>query len=78
MDRASQVLAHGVPPDVPESYRALADHHGNIFYSILYHVIADDPRGKRRPKGNSTSDRTKKRLSLSIYFKCPTLVIRYE
>jgi len=41
-------------------------------------VLADDPRGKRRPKANSTSDRIKKRLSLSIYFKYPTLVIRYE
>jgi hypothetical protein len=26
MDRASQVLARGVPPGVPKSYRALADH----------------------------------------------------
>jgi len=26
MDRASQVLAQGVPPGVPKSYRALADH----------------------------------------------------
>ena len=41
-------------------------------------VLADDPRGKRKPKSNSTLDRTKKRLSLSIYFKCPTLDIRYE
>jgi hypothetical protein len=42
-------------------------------HSII--VLADDPRGKRRPKGNSTSDRTKKRLSLSICFKWQTLVI---
>jgi len=42
-------------------------------HSII--VLADDPRGKRRPKGNSTLDYTKKRLSLSIYFKCLTLVI---
>ncbi|KAF8848728.1 hypothetical protein BDZ45DRAFT_635332 [Acephala macrosclerotiorum] len=26
MDRASQVLTQGVPPGVPRSYRALADH----------------------------------------------------
>jgi hypothetical protein len=32
MDRASQVLAQGVPPDVPRSYRALADH-GNVPHS---------------------------------------------
>ncbi len=29
MDRASQVLAQSVPPGVPRSYRALADH-GNV------------------------------------------------
>jgi hypothetical protein len=29
MDRARQVLAQGVPPGVPKSYRALADH-GNV------------------------------------------------
>ncbi|KAH8586003.1 hypothetical protein B0O99DRAFT_464863, partial [Bisporella sp. PMI_857] len=37
MDRASQVLAQGVPPSVPKLYRALADHHGNISYSTLYY-----------------------------------------
>jgi len=58
MDRASQVLAQGVPsvpPGVPKSYRALAD--GNV------------PRARGRPsieakaKANSTSNRTKKMLS---------------
>jgi hypothetical protein len=29
IDRASQVLAQGVPPGVPKSYRALTDH-GNV------------------------------------------------
>lgn len=29
MDRASQVLAQGVPPGLPKSYRALTDH-GNV------------------------------------------------
>ena len=28
MDKASQVLARGVPPGLPQSYRALADHGG--------------------------------------------------
>ena len=27
-DRASQALAEGIPPDMPKSYRALADHSG--------------------------------------------------
>ncbi|PMD60442.1 uncharacterized protein K444DRAFT_392833 [Hyaloscypha bicolor E] len=36
MDRASQVLAQGVPPGVPRSYRALADH-GNVPHSTLHH-----------------------------------------
>ncbi|CAG8982160.1 hypothetical protein HYALB_00003595 [Hymenoscyphus albidus] len=43
MDRASQVLAQGVPPGVPTSYRALADHHSNVSHSTLHH------RARRRP-----------------------------
>lgn len=42
MDRASQVLAQGVPPGVPSSYRALADH-GNVPRSTLHHRA----RGRR-------------------------------
>jgi hypothetical protein len=42
MDRASQVLAQGVPPGVPKSYRALADH-GNVPRSTLHHHA----RGRR-------------------------------
>ena len=36
MDRASQVLAQGVPSGVPRSYRALADHRG-VPRSTLHH-----------------------------------------
>jgi len=40
MDRASQVLAQGVPPGVPKSYRALADHWAClrklIFATVMY------------------------------------------
>ena len=36
MDKASQVLAQGVPPGVPKSYRALADH-GKVAHTTLYH-----------------------------------------
>jgi hypothetical protein len=36
MDKASQVLAKGVPPGVPKSYRALADH-GKVAHTTLYH-----------------------------------------
>ena len=43
MDRASQVLAQGVPPGVPKLYCALADYHSNISYSTLYHCA------RRRP-----------------------------
>jgi hypothetical protein len=42
MDRASQALAQGVPPGVPDSYRALADH-GNVPRSTLHY------RARRRP-----------------------------
>jgi len=35
-DRASQVLAQGVPPGVPKSYRALADH-GGVPRSTLHY-----------------------------------------
>ncbi|PQE21977.1 hypothetical protein CJF32_00009926 [Rutstroemia sp. NJR-2017a WRK4] len=37
MDRASQVLAQGVPNGVPKSYRALADYHGDVGYTTLYY-----------------------------------------
>jgi hypothetical protein len=36
IDKASQVLAQGVPPGVSNSYRALADH-SNIPRYTLYH-----------------------------------------
>jgi hypothetical protein len=36
MDKASRVLAQGVPPGVPKSYRALADH-GKVPHTTLYH-----------------------------------------
>ncbi|CZT11987.1 uncharacterized protein RAG0_15987 [Rhynchosporium agropyri] len=42
MDRASQVLAQGVPPGVPGSYRARADH-SNVPRSILHYRA----RGRR-------------------------------
>jgi hypothetical protein len=42
MDKASQALVHGVPPGVPKSYRALADH-GNVPRSTLYYRA----RGRR-------------------------------
>jgi hypothetical protein len=42
MDRASQVLAQAVPPGVPKSYHALADH-GNVPCSTLHHRA----RGRR-------------------------------
>jgi len=37
MDRASQVLAQGVPDGVPNSYRALADYHGGVGHTTLYY-----------------------------------------
>lgn len=42
MVKASQVLQQGVPPDVPTSYRALADHSG-VPSSTLHHRT----RGRR-------------------------------
>jgi hypothetical protein len=42
MDRASQVLAQGAPPGVPDSYCALADH-SNVPRSTLYYRA----RGRR-------------------------------
>jgi hypothetical protein len=41
-DRASQALAHGVPPGVLPSYRALADHRGAP-HTTLHHRA----RGRR-------------------------------
>jgi hypothetical protein len=42
MDKASQVLAQVVPPGIPNSYRALADH-SNVPRSTLHHRA----RGRR-------------------------------
>jgi hypothetical protein len=51
MDRASQVLAQGVPPSVPKSYRALADHYGNISYSTLHHRARGRPSREEKAQG---------------------------
>jgi hypothetical protein len=51
MDRASQVLAQGVPPSVPKSYHALADHYGNISYSTLYHRDRGRPSREAKAQG---------------------------
>jgi hypothetical protein len=51
MDRASQVLAQGVPPGVPKSYRALADHHGNVSHSTLHHRAHGRPSMKDKAQG---------------------------
>jgi hypothetical protein len=51
MDRASQVLAQGVPPSVPKSCRALADHHGNISYSTLYRRARGRPSREEKAQG---------------------------
>ncbi|KAF4627386.1 hypothetical protein G7Y89_g10773 [Cudoniella acicularis] len=50
MDRASRVLAQGVPPGVPRSYRALADH-GKVLYSILYHRARGRPSIEAKAQG---------------------------
>lgn len=51
MDRASQVLAQGVPPSVPKSYRALADHYSNTSYSTLYHHARRRPSREEKAQG---------------------------
>jgi hypothetical protein len=50
MDRASQVLAQGVPPGVPKSYRALADH-GNVPHSTLHHRARGRPSMEEKARG---------------------------
>jgi hypothetical protein len=50
MDRASQVLAQGVPPGVPRSYRALADH-SKVPHSTLYHCARGRPSIKEKAQG---------------------------
>ncbi|KAH8590414.1 hypothetical protein B0O99DRAFT_634823 [Bisporella sp. PMI_857] len=51
MDRASQVLVEGVPPGVPKSYRALADHHGNISHSTLHYHARGRPSREEKAQG---------------------------
>jgi hypothetical protein len=43
IDRASRVLAQGVPPSVPTLYRALIDYHGNVSHSTLYYYARGRP-----------------------------------
>jgi hypothetical protein len=50
MDRASQVLAQGVPPGVPRLYRALADH-SNVPHSILHYRARGRPLAKAKAQG---------------------------
>ena len=50
MDRASRVLARGVPPGVPASYRALADH-GDVPYSTLHHRARGRPSIEEKARG---------------------------
>jgi hypothetical protein len=50
MDRASQVLAQGVPPGVPRSYRALADH-GKVPHSTLHHRARGRPSMEEKAQG---------------------------
>jgi hypothetical protein len=51
MDRASQVLAQGMPPSMPKLYRILADYHGNISYSIFYHRTCGQPSREEKAQG---------------------------
>jgi hypothetical protein len=51
MDKASQVLAQGVPPGVPISYRALADHYGNVSHSTLHHRARGRPSREEKAQG---------------------------
>ena len=50
MDKASQVLAQDVPPGVPRSYRALADH-GNVPHSRLHHRARGRPSMEEKAQG---------------------------
>jgi hypothetical protein len=50
MDRASQVLAQGVPAGVPDSYCALADH-GYVPHSTLHHRARGRPSIEEKAQG---------------------------
>ena len=50
MDRASQVLAQGLPPGVPRLYRALADH-GYVPYSTLHYRARGLPSIEDKARG---------------------------
>jgi hypothetical protein len=52
MDRASQALVQGVPPGIPISYRALADH-SDVPRSTLYHRA----RGRRSKEAKDQDQR---------------------
>jgi hypothetical protein len=74
MDRASQVLAEGVPT----SYRALADHHGNVSHSTLHHHRARG-RPSRGDKGQGQQYlKPYEEVIVKYLLKCLTLDIRYK
>jgi hypothetical protein len=50
MDRASRVLAQGVPPGVPRLYRALVDY-GKVARSTLYHRARGRPSMEEKARG---------------------------
>ena len=50
MDRASRVLARGVPFGVPASYRALVDY-GDVSHSTLYHRARGRPSIEEKAQG---------------------------
>jgi len=68
MDRASQVLAQGVPPVVPASYRALTDH-GNVPQATLHHRALGRLSIDDKAQANTTSTRPKIKPSLILRYK---------
>ena len=77
MDRASQVLAQGVPPGVPSSYRALADH-GEVPRSTFHHR----DRGRRSIEEKAQSQQylspSEENAVVNFCYKCLILENLYE
>ena len=72
MDKASQVLAQGVPAGLPESYRALADH-GGVPCSTLNHR----DRGRRSMEAKAQSQQylksSEEKAVIEFMLQCLTL-----
>jgi hypothetical protein len=73
MGRASQVLAQGVPPGVPKSYHALADH-GGVPCTTVHHRALGRRLIEEKAQSQQYLTLSEVKAVFDFYYKCLTLV----